>query len=137
MVPGMTAASRRDAGYTLVEILVVCLIAGVLFAIAIPTFLNQREKGYRTTVVADMRTLVLAQASRAVDGEPVYTDDVNDLKDRGFMQSSAVDAVHVELFDEDGPQYVACLKHSSLDEWLVFSSVSRETTYSSTQCSAT
>jgi type IV pilus assembly protein PilA len=68
-----TRMAREESGFTLIELLVVMLILGILAAIAIPAFLNQREKGQDADAKADVRTVETAMETYATDNDGNYT----------------------------------------------------------------
>ena len=82
----LNAARRRlqgEEGFTLIELLVVIIIIGILAAIAIPVFLNQRKKGYEASMKSDLRTV-------ATEMETYFTD---------FQTYPAVAALRRSLFE--------------------------------------
>jgi type IV pilus assembly protein PilA len=84
------AREEREGGFTLIELLVVIIIIGILAAIAIPVFLNQRKKGYDAQAKSDARNAATAE-------ETVLTDSPTQsygtaLTPVGFKQSANVSA---------------------------------------------
>ena len=65
--------AQNEKGFTLIELLVVILIIGILAAIAIPSFLNQRSKGNDAEAKSTAVTAAQATETCATDNNGVYT----------------------------------------------------------------
>ena len=120
----------RDDGFTLIELLVVIVILGVLAAIALPTFLNQKTKAYHAMMASDLHSVVTAEmALLANNGTP--TSDPTALAGEGYHQSQGVTLPHVKL---TGANFLVCLTHPSAGEWLVYDSTTGSTSSSTSDC---
>jgi type IV pilus assembly protein PilA len=65
---------QDERGFTLIELLVVILIIGILAAIAIPSFLNQRSKGNDAEAKSTAVTAAEAMETCATDNNGQYTN---------------------------------------------------------------
>ncbi len=77
---------RSQRGFTLIELLIVVVIIGILAAIAIPKFVNTKEKAYIAQMKADLRNIATAEESFFYDST-TYT---NSLVALNFVPSAGV-----------------------------------------------
>jgi type IV pilus assembly protein PilA len=80
---------QRESGFTLIELLVVILIIAILAAIAIPVFLRQREKGWRSQMESALKNAATAQESFLTSGT-AYTTVLASLSGEGLKYAPEV-----------------------------------------------
>jgi type IV pilus assembly protein PilA len=95
--------AQSEKGFTLIELLVVILIIGILAAIALPAFLNQRVKAQDTEAKTKARTAQTALETMYVNEQSYATASTTTLKD-------------IEPSLGDGPAYTVS---GTTDTWVV------------------
>jgi type IV pilus assembly protein PilA len=88
------SAEEKDQGFTLIELLVVIIIIGILAAIAIPVFLNQRQKGFKADMKSVAKNGATAVESFATETNGDYTGlTVANMQTDGFHFDAAQQTV--------------------------------------------
>jgi type IV pilus assembly protein PilA len=111
MTSGRASAHRTgQEGFTLPEVIVVCLVIGVLAAIALPRFLGERENGQDADAKHNARNVATLIEACATDGDDYREcDDPTDLRDSNVAFGSAAGQVEV---DAPGAREYTLIAHS-------------------------
>jgi type IV pilus assembly protein PilA len=77
-IPPHILISKRNEGFTLIELMIVVAIIAILAAIAIPQLSAHRNKAYNKAAVSDLKNAAIAQEAYHADNRQ-YTNDIGKL----------------------------------------------------------
>jgi type IV pilus assembly protein PilA len=107
----LSKMTKKNEGFTLIELMIVIAIIGILAAIAIPQFAAYRVRGFNAAAQADLRNAATAQEAYYADWQTYTNDDtILGQSTYGFFPSTNV-TLSFGTVDQFG--YVMRTHHSS------------------------
>ena len=131
-IMGGKSHPRDQDGFTLIELLIVVAIISILAAIAIPVFMNQRERAYEVAIQARLKDASTAIEAWAVtefgDLSGLDEQPASVLEDEGFKMPAWASAPGYITIEANASRFCVQAQHAELS----FKSEWRRATYDST-----
>ena len=100
---------EKEEGFTLIELLVVVIIIGILAAIAIPVFLNQRQSAWRSAAESDVRNAAIMVETYYTENRE-YPAEADVIADVEWSQG-----IEAQSYEVGGGVFCITAEHEELD----------------------
>jgi prepilin-type N-terminal cleavage/methylation domain-containing protein len=110
-IPNYTLFSKREEGFTLIEVMIVVAIIAILAAIAIPQLSVHRTRSYNTAAVSDLKNAAIAQEAYYVDNRQ-YTNSISSLTTTPYNLSIS-QGVSIGISSATNQAYLMTAYHSA------------------------